>query len=159
MLPPASTTTVAIAKAGIEDAVALAELHGLLFTPAWDAGSIRSLMEHSGSLALLASLGEKHQVGFVLGRVIADEAEILSIGVARDWHRRGIAGRLVAALARLAGEQGATRMYLEVAADNGPARQLYLAQGFSEVGRRAAYYDLPHGQKVDALIMARPLQR
>jgi len=134
---------------------ALAALHRALFDPPWDCASFNALMEQPGSLALLAVSGdEAHPVGFILGRVVADEAEILSLGVAAEWQRRGIAAQLVAGLAKRAGERGASRIFLEVAADNHPARQLYLAQGFGEVGRRTGYYDRQHQPRVDALIMA-----
>lgn len=134
---------------------ALATLHRGLFTPAWDSASFNSLMQQPGSLALLAVSGiEAHPVGFILGRVVADEAEILSLGVSTEWQRQGVAAQLVGRLAELAGERGASRIFLEVAADNHPARQLYLAQDFSEVGRRAGYYERQHGPRVDALIMA-----
>ncbi len=149
---------VSIAEVDQRHADALAALHAGLFDPAWDSASFASLMQQPGSLALVASEGAQ-PVGFILGRVVADEAEILSLGVASDWQRRGIAAQLVAGLTKLAAERGASRIFLEVAADNHPARQLYLAQGFSEVGRRAAYYERPHGLRADALIMALSLSK
>ncbi len=155
MAPRASVTVI---EAGAPHLAALARLHHELFSPAWDSASFGSLMGQPGSLALLATIaGTALPAGFVLGRVVVDDAEILSLGVARAWQRRGIAARLLASLERLAARRGATRLFLEVSADNGPARQLYLAHGFSEAGRRVAYYERRHGPQADAVVMSKAL--
>ena len=54
-------------------------------------------------------------------------------------------------------EHGATRAFLEVAADNIPAQTLYQAQGYAIQGRRKGYYRREDGPSVDALIMVRAL--
>ena len=74
----------------------------------------------------------------VLLRVAADEAEILTIGVAA--RRQGIARALMAAALERARAQGARTMFLEVAADNGAARGLYEMLGFAPAGLRQGYY-------------------
>ena len=153
-------TAVTVIDADAQFADAFAALQSQLFAQAWDSESFTALMQQPASLALIALSGdEARPVGFVLGRVIADEAEIMSIGVAQDRQRQGIAARLMTDFVRLAGKHGADRVFLEVAEDNEPARQLYLAQGFSEVGRRGAYYERPQGTRVDALVLARNVQR
>jgi ribosomal-protein-alanine N-acetyltransferase len=52
-----------------------------------------------------------------------------------------------------AARQGAERLFLEVATGNAPARALYAAMGFVEIGQRRHYY--PDGD--DALIMVVPV--
>ncbi|MCL4765582.1 MAG: GNAT family N-acetyltransferase [Hyphomicrobiaceae bacterium] len=158
-MDPLAPQAVTVIEAGQQHLGDLAALHRALFSPAWDGASFNSLMEQPGSLALLAATGRTAQpVGFIFGRVVADEAEILSLGVALGWQRRGIAARLVASLTDVAAARGACRIFLEVAADNAPARQLYLAQGFGEAGRRVAYYERQRGPWSDALIMSKVLQ-
>lgn len=147
-------------EAGTQDLQALSALHRELFSPSWSPDEFAALMEQPGSVALLAIVPEADRpVGFILGRVIADEAEILTLGVAGDWQRRGIASRLVAAFSRWSAGRGASHIFLEVAEDNRAARQLYLTQGFRETGRRPRYYERPTGTPVDALIMSKTIER
>ena len=134
----------------------LSALHAALFTPAWSSDDFASLHSHPGSIALLArSISGRRPIGFILGRVVVDEAEILSVGVLPEAQRQGIGSRLVGEFARLAAERGATRLFLEVAADNSVARQLYRAQGFCIVGRRPGYYEHPAKAPTDAIIMSK----
>lgn len=86
--------------------------------------------------------------------VVADAAEILTVGVVPDARRQGLARRLVADLLAEAVRRGAREAFLEVRVDNEPARKLYESEGFVEVGRRRGYY---HHGRVDALIMRRDL--
>jgi ribosomal-protein-alanine N-acetyltransferase len=90
-------------------------------------------------------------VGFVLGRLAADEAEVLSLGVAQAWQRRGLGRRLIEALARAAREMGARQLHLEVGAGNSAARALYAGLGFEESGRRRGYYVHPGMPPEDAI--------
>ncbi len=79
-------------------------------------------------------------VGFILSRQDADEAEILSVAVARRHRSRGLGKRLLDLhLSRLAG-LGLRAVFLEVDENNEPARRLYARAGFREVGRRPGYY-------------------
>jgi ribosomal-protein-alanine acetyltransferase len=146
--------SIAIRPAGANEAAVFAALHGEHFTPAWDAQSFRELMEQDGALALLA-VADDEPIGFILGRVVVDEAEILTIGVSQSWQRKGVATMLVNQLARYAIEKGARRIFLEVATDNEAARRLYLSLDFHEVGRRPAYYERPGEARVDAIIMSK----
>lgn len=149
--------TIEIIEADEEHLGALAQLHRQLFVPPWDEASFGALMEQSGTLAILASAEAHAPIGFILARIVADEAEILTLGVLPRYQRHGIAARLVTAVSQRSTERGAGRIYLEVASDNAAARQLYLSQGFEEVGRRPGYYERPPGPPVDALIMAKTL--
>ena len=92
--------------------------------------------------------------GFILLRVVADEAEILTLAVRPAARRRGVGARLVQEGGRLVAVRGATRLFLEVAADNDAALSLYRRAGFADAGRRPAYYARPEGARQDALILA-----
>lgn len=133
----------------------VAALHAACFDDPWSPAAIAGVLAMPGSFGLLSNTcGELS--GFLLARVAADEAEILSLGVVRQWRRRGIGRALIAAAAAHAAESGARRLFLEVAADNGDARALYLREGFQQVGRRPRYYRRGGGA-VDALLLARSL--
>lgn len=93
----------------------------------------------------------------VLGTVVADEAEILALAADPDHQRRGEASRALDKFHAAAQARGATRVFLEVAAANAPARAFYSARGYAEAGRRRGYYARPDGTRDDAVIMSRAL--
>lgn len=117
----------------------------------WTAGAF------ADTLAAPSSLLVATDHAFVLGRVIADEAEILALATDPDHQRRGAARAVLNGFETRAHARGAARVFLEVAAANHPARAFYAARGYAEAGRRRAYYSLPDGGTDDALILARPL--
>ena len=90
--------------------------------------------------------------GFALGRVIADEAELLTLAVAPPARRGGQGFELMTAFAETAKRRGAQEALLEVAADNIAALALYAACGFVQVGQRPGYY-----AGKDALILRKML--
>ena len=100
------------------------------------------------------------ETGALLGwagvRVVADEAEVLTVGVVPDARRSGLARRLLAGLLGAAVERGAREAYLEVRIDNDAARALYRSEGFADVGVRRGYYE---NGRVDAVVMHRTLDQ
>jgi len=81
--------------------------------------------------------------GFVCAQVVANEWEIENVVVAAAFLRRGIANELLLELIQRAQNEAASAILLEVRESNRLARQLYEKRGFSEVGRRRAYYRDP----------------
>ena len=82
-------------------------------------------------------------LGYLVARQMADEGEILNVGVHPQRRRVGVGRVLVAsALARLQ-SLGAQQAYLEVRESNVGARALYRGFGFTEVSKRAKYYRQP----------------
>ena len=152
---------VSLLWAAPERAAEVAALHKRLFDTAWDEAAIKSLLEHPASTSLVAVYGDskavgepKAVVGFIIGQLAADEAEILSIGVAPDWQRAGLGKMLVEGLVRAARRGEAKRLFLEVAEDNTGAKALYSSLGFSETGRRKAYYQRTGAAALDAIVLA-----
>jgi Fur family ferric uptake transcriptional regulator len=147
----------------MKDADAIARLHASLFEAAWDTASFRELLSEPGTLAFAAGpgteLADRPQTfwGLIVGRVAADEAEILTFGVARERQRLGLGRRLVERLCRAAGRRGARRLYLEVAEGNSAARALYAGLGFEENGRRPGYYEHAGAAPEDAISLCRML--
>jgi ribosomal-protein-alanine N-acetyltransferase len=133
---------------------ALAAVHAR----AMDSGSAWSVADFAGLLASpgVFALGDGR--GIALGRVAADEAELLTIAVAPEHRRTGHGRALLAAFEARATAAGAATAYLEVAADNAAAIALYGARGYAEAGRRKGYYKSPQGRRTDAIIMARSLR-
>jgi ribosomal-protein-alanine N-acetyltransferase len=133
-----------------------ARLHSLGFAPfgerVWSRQEIAELLASPGVRGCLLE-GESGTSGFVLWRVAADEAELLTIAVHPDERRRGGGRVLLEAAIDGARGAGAVAMLLEVGEDNPAARRLYDARGFSTVGRRPAYYHRGVNPKADAVIM------
>ena len=148
---------VSLLWAAPERASEIASLHKRLFNPPWDEAAVKALLEHPASTSLIAVAGAgetKVIVGFVIGQLAADEAEILSIGVAPDWQHAGLGKKIIEGLVRAAGRGEAKRLFLEVAEDNAAAAALYNSLGFKEVGRRKNYYDRHGVPAVDAIVLA-----
>ncbi len=96
-------------------------------------------------------------IGFSVSRLVADEAEILSIAIARGQRGRGLSRDLLRThLGHLAG-RGTKKVFLEVEENNQPARRLYERAGFRVVGRRERYYRDAGGEQLNALVMQRDL--
>ena len=79
-----------------------------------------------------------------------EQADIQTIAVAEHARRSGLGRVLMLSLIAEARQRGATEVFLEVRADNPPARSLYDTLGFEQLGVREAYYQ-PEG--VDAIVM------
>ena len=119
-------------------------------TTTWSACSSELLASPGVAGVLLTCDGAP--AGFGLYRVVADEAELLTIAVDRGFRRRGLAIRILNAIVDGFGAE-VRSLYLEVAVDNAPALALYRRLGFEEVGRRTRYYQRAHGEMSDALIL------
>lgn len=131
----------------------MAALHGASFTMPrpWRADEFRALLSSPRVFALTEGTQ-----GLLLGQVVVDEAELLTIAVYPTQRGQGMGRRLMQAFLAEAARRGATSAFLEVAADNAAALALYLACGFARTGQRRGYYHGPSGA-VDAVLMARPL--
>jgi ribosomal-protein-alanine N-acetyltransferase len=140
-----------------DDAEKLARAHAEAFDASWTAPDIAALMAGSGAFAILSEDDRGEATGFILGRALAGEAEILTLAVAPRARRAGLGRALVEALAEQARALAAGALFLEVAADNEGAIALYEDVGFVRAGRRKAYYARPGGPRMDALILRRPL--
>lgn len=145
-----------IRPVGAESAALLAALHAEAFPPAdrWGQQAIALLLELPGHVTLLATRGEA-PLGFVMGRVAADQAEILTLAVRPEARQAGLGRALMQSLATEAARRGATELFLEVAETNHAARALYARLGATRAGRRRAYY--PDG--TDALVLRLALTR
>jgi [ribosomal protein S18]-alanine N-acetyltransferase len=137
---------------------ALAILHRACFPDdPWEAGALARIMALSGGFGWLA-FEDEEPAGFILVRDLGNECEVLSLGVAPRWRRRGIAQDLLRTAMEEATRRNLPSMVLEVAVDNEAASDLYSAAGFVAVGRRARYYQRPDG-RIDAMILRLALSR
>jgi ribosomal-protein-alanine N-acetyltransferase len=122
------------------------------FGEAWTKAQCLGILGLPGVWLTLSRV-EEEPVGFALGRIILEDAELLLLGVRPAWRRRGIGSALLARTARIARLQGASRLHLEVR-DGNEAMALYCDSGFVRVGRRPGYYRGSDGQMFDALSLS-----
>ncbi len=130
--------------ATLHHAAAMASVHAAAFPDdPWNATSFSRLLGQPGVAGFIDERG-----GIVMLRCTADEAEILTIGVANPRH--GIGTTLMQTAIAHAQTQNAATLHLEVAASNTAARALYERLGFQQTGRRRNYY----APGADALILS-----
>jgi ribosomal-protein-alanine acetyltransferase len=147
MSPP---LVVAPATAG--DARALARIHASAFPhAAWTKGALVELFQMPGALGLMAT-GADGPRGFVLMRRASDEAEIITLAVHLKTRRKGIAALLMQSAMQRLRDRGVTQIFLEVAANNGPALALYESLNFTRAGVRKGYYE-EQDERIDAVLM------
>lgn len=150
-----------IAPLARTDAPRLAVLHREDFIRPWSDGEFASLIGQDtvfGFGALETGKGREGPVGFVLARLAAGEAEILTVAVARSHRRFGLGWKLMDAVLRELHAARAEALFLEVDEANAPAIALYRRLGFREVAKRPAYYSDSEGRKSAALVMRRDLR-
>lgn len=158
---PREQSSATLQPAGLLDAPIIAALQNEIFPDEpWSQDAVSRLIGGSGVIAWIAAgrdYGEMMPVGFAIGRVAADEAEVLTIGVLAGARRKGLGRRLVEAVIDKARAAGALRLHLEVSDLNAGAQHLYRTLKFREVGRRRGYYTAGKGKPADALLLARDL--
>ena len=108
----------------------------------WAERSLEESADSATGVALVSeSLGEIR--GFVLGRQIGNEAEILNLAILPEKRRRGEGRALLEKALAEFQTRGVRRVFLEVRESNVKAIAFYKKHGFSETGRRKAYYREP----------------
>jgi len=95
-------------------------------------------------------------VCFLIGRLVANEAEILTLATHPDHRRKGLARTVLGAFER-SNHPEAASIFLEVDASNTAARALYSTCGYAQVGLRRGYYKRRDRPATDALILSKNL--
>lgn len=153
--PQSSVPVVERASRGDSDT--FAAIHAASFHRGWGAEDIAAML---ADRAILAHVVRRRQggavAGFILSRVVGDEAEILTVAVSPRLRGRGFGARLLAAHVPDLMRAGVRTLFLEVEAGNDAAIKLYTRQGFQPIGRRKGYYRSAAGA-ADAVTMRRDL--
>ncbi|HWD14737.1 ribosomal protein S18-alanine N-acetyltransferase [Pseudochrobactrum sp. sp1633] len=138
----------------------LADLHAPAFHHAWSEEDFAGMLSQGNIFGFIARpVGKPGQsAGFVLARLVAGEAEILTIAVSSAFQRRGIGRELMEAVLRHLHHERAESLFLEVDESNVAAQALYRRLGFIQVGHRPAYYETEQGRS-GALVLRRQFQQ
>ena len=126
-----------------EDAAAASEiLREAPESASWSMQALVEFMPLPGAVALISER-EGRPTGFVLGRRVADEAEVLNLAVREECRRQGEGRALVEELLRRFTKSGTSRVFLEVRESNLGGIGFYERMGFRQLGRREDYYREP----------------
>jgi ribosomal-protein-alanine N-acetyltransferase len=150
-----------IEPVGGANAMHLARIHAETFHRPWSDEDFQALLLEDKVFGFIAREEGNPGAppgGFVLARLVLDEAEILTIGVLPQLQRRGIGHALMDAALRHLHNARATTLFLEVDELNKPALELYRRLGFKQVGKRPGYYETAAGRST-GLTMRRDLKR
>lgn len=143
-----------VAPLDSQSAARLAAIHATAFARPWSSLEFERLLGERNVVADGLFMGRATQPsGFILSRIVVDEAEILTIALAPVERGHGYSRLLLDThlngLSRLA----VAKVHLEVEDGNAPALALYRRLGFRENGRREGYYLKGDGSRVAALTM------
>jgi ribosomal-protein-alanine N-acetyltransferase len=144
---------ISVRRARVDDLPAILAIERVSFTDPWSRSSFAALLEQPRvyfSVAL--DRAAETLVGYTVAWFVLDEAELANLAVAPESRGNGIGALLLEGALAASDERGSATMYLEVRATNQSAIALYTSHGFTEVGRRRAYYRKP---VEDALILRR----
>jgi ribosomal-protein-alanine N-acetyltransferase len=95
--------------------------------------------------------------GFLVGRLIGPDAEILNVIVHPKYRRLGKARYLIDKFEKEAKEEGSSKCFLEVGESNSRANKLYQSLNYLSVGKRKNYYEFVDGRKDNASILAKEI--
>jgi ribosomal-protein-alanine N-acetyltransferase len=148
--------TALLRPATAEDVPEVARIERVCFADPWSPAAFRRLLTGPPAIFLVAVFPPQEIIaGYVIAFLVDEDAEILNLAVEPQYRGKGLAGQMLdAVVIQLAGS-GVANAYLEVRESNAAARALYASRGFSEIGRRRAYYRRP---VEDALVLRRAIE-
>ena len=154
-----------------EDIEQISRLEQEFFSIPWSEASIGHYADSGNMIFLVARSEEPYisdsgkpdrdpqflprkVVGYAAILCAADEGNLVSIGVHRDYRQMGIATELLDIAYEMAAGRGVASINLEVRESNHPAIRFYEKEGFVLTGRRPRFYRDP---AEDALLYIRQL--
>jgi ribosomal-protein-alanine N-acetyltransferase len=96
---------------------------------------------------------EKEAQGFILGKIVGDEIEIITFCVLPRFQNSGIGKMLVDKIDDYAKIHSVHRIFLEVSENNTVAKNIYKGFGYKEISKRIKYY--PTGDCLQNAIIMR----
>ncbi len=134
------------------DAADLAAIHQKCFDAPWNYQTFNQLLEEKTSCGFVAMV-ERVPVGFILGRVVLEESEILTFAVDPAHQRQGIGKMLLTQFQNFLNQMSVKSLYLEVDEGNKRALELYESKEFCLISTRPNYYLKSDGSQSDAKVM------
>ena len=121
----------------------------------WTQLQFTSSLENNNNLCYCLTL-EGRTIGYLIAMLAKDSADILNIGIAPDFQRKGHGSALLKHLIEDLRKRHIGEILLEVRVGNKSAIQFYKKQGFKEISVRNNYYmknSNDRSQREDGIIM------
>ena len=134
----------------LQDLELVATIEQDIYDYPWSLGNFRDSL--SAGYSCWVNEIDGVAVGYAVMMLAADEAQLLNLGVAKPYQRRGLGRGLLQYMIKVARGYHASVMLLEVRPSNQAARRLYLDTGFIETAVRKKYYPAHDGRE-DAVLM------
>jgi ribosomal-protein-alanine acetyltransferase len=138
-MAPAPNADVLVAPLAYADIDAVCALETRIAPCAWRMQQFYDSLD-AGHRGWIVRDRLNRLMGYALWMCAADEASLLTLGVAPEQQRCGVATRLLDHSQEALREQGVCALFLEVRAGNAPAIGLYTHWGFVRIGVRRGYY-------------------
>jgi ribosomal-protein-alanine acetyltransferase len=127
----------------------LYEIEGQCFNQeAFTKRQIAYLLASYNTIPLVAK-ANSDIAGFIITHVEVENGtlygHIITINVAPNYRRKGIASKMLKETEAILKEKGVTECHLEVREDNSAALKLYQNSGYQKVSRLEKYYSDKHG--------------
>jgi ribosomal-protein-alanine N-acetyltransferase len=136
----------------VGDVARIAEIESTIYSHPWTVGNFSDSVDAGYECWVLERQGDL--IGYAVMMVAAGEAHLLNLSVAAAHQGRGLGADFVRFLLKIARQEGAAKLYLEVRPSNAAARALYAKTGFTPIGLRRDYYPATSGRE-DAIVMER----
>jgi [ribosomal protein S18]-alanine N-acetyltransferase len=140
---------------GLDDIEEVLLIEQASFPSPWSRNMFLEEMGNNNSRLVVFKIGAT-VVGYACFWAVLDEAHLLNIAVNPQRRHEGLGRLMMARIESMCLDEGLTRIILEVARRNAPARSLYRSCGFRSIGFRKNYYSVA---KDDALVMEKRLAR
>ena len=136
-------STIIISEINQADLQSVSDIHSQSFTNGWGDGTLANMLKSAGMKGLVARLSSQKDnllSGFIIYRVVSDEAEVITIATHSKHRKKGCARAMMDEMIRRALSERLHEIFLEVDETNLSAINLYQSLGFKNVGKREAYY-------------------
>jgi ribosomal-protein-alanine N-acetyltransferase len=120
----------------------------------WSTSDVSKYLQQKGGFGFIAQ--EKNSfkgLGLILGRILFEQAEILTFEVLSPYRRQGIGRALLERTLSFLKEKQIEKVFLEVSEENKEAQRIYNSRGFIEIGKRPHYYNSLSNLPINALVL------
>lgn len=115
------------------------KLSDTLFDDGWTLQQFEQELFKQNSIAFVL-IDNLQLIGFIFAQTVADQAEILDVGIQKQMQGNGFGKLLVQTVVDFCKQEGKEKIFLEVRKDNICAIKLYTSFGFETNRVRAKYY-------------------
>lgn len=133
---------ITVSKMTEGDAASLAEIDKIVFGGSFTKEDFINYLDSSIYYFYVAKIDEK-AVGYIGYMLIADEADIINIGILPEYRGKSIGNMLMSAMIQELKKNSATCVHLEVRKSNSVAISLYKKYGFIDTGVSKNHYKEP----------------